>query len=61
VSDKLLFDHDGAAELLSTTARRIHELRRAGKIAAVHDGRQLKFTRDELERYVAGLPEFEPK
>jgi excisionase family DNA binding protein len=61
VSDKLLFDHDGAAELLSTTPHRVHELRRAGKIAAVRDGRQLKFTRDELERYVASLPEFEPK
>lgn len=58
---KLLYDHDAAAELLSTTPRRIHELRRAGKLAAVHDGRTLKFTLDELERYAQSLPSYEPK
>jgi excisionase family DNA binding protein len=59
--DKLLYSHDSAAELLDTTARRVHELRRAGSLAAVQDGRSLKFTKQELERYAASLPAFEPK
>ncbi|AFS13633.1 MULTISPECIES: helix-turn-helix domain-containing protein [Mycobacterium avium complex (MAC)] len=59
--DKLLYDHNAAAEQLSTTPRRIHELRRAGTLAAVQDGRSLKFTKQELERYAASLPAFEPK
>lgn len=58
---KLLYDHAGAAELLSTTERRIHELRRAGVLAAVADGRTLKFSLDELRRYASSLPAFEPK
>jgi excisionase family DNA binding protein len=57
---KLLYDHDDAAELLAMTPRRVHELRRAGQLAAVQDGRKFKFTRDELERYVAALPSYEP-
>jgi len=59
--DKLLYSHDSAAELLDTTARRVHELRRAGSLAAVQDGRSLKFSQQELERYAASLPAFEPK
>jgi hypothetical protein len=59
--EKLLYDHDAAAELLSTTSRRIHELRRSGSLAAVQDGRSLKFTIQELTRYAASLPAFEPK
>jgi hypothetical protein len=59
--DKLLYSHDSAAELLDTTARRVHELRRAGSLAAVQDGRSLKFTIQELQRYANSLPAFEPK
>ena len=59
--DKLLYDHNAAAELLSTSPRRIHELRRAGTLAAVQDGRSLKFAKQELERYATSLPAFEPK
>lgn len=58
---KLLYTHEAAAELLSTTPRRIHELRRAGELNAVKDGRMFKFTHAELERYAASLPDFEPK
>jgi hypothetical protein len=59
--NRFLYDADGAAELLSTSPRRIHELRRAGKLAAVEDGRVLKFTADELQRYADALPSYEPR
>jgi excisionase family DNA binding protein len=58
--NRFLYDADGAAELLSTSPRRIHELRRAGKLAAVSDGRKFKFTDDELQRYAESLPSYEP-
>lgn len=57
---KLLYDTAAAAELLSTTERRIHELRRAGQLGAVQDGRKFKFTADELQRYINQLPAYEP-
>jgi excisionase family DNA binding protein len=57
---RVLYDTDAAAELLSTSPRRIHELRRAGKLAAVSDGRKFKFAADELQRYAASLPSYEP-
>lgn len=57
---KLLYTAREAAEMLSTNEYRIAELRRSGKLAAVLDGRKFKFTRDELERYVAALPSYEP-
>ncbi|AFC54993.1 helix-turn-helix domain-containing protein [Mycobacterium paraintracellulare] len=57
---KLLYDAEGAAELLSTTPKRISELRRAGVLGAVLDGKKYKFTADELQRYVDRLPAYEP-
>lgn len=57
---RLLYDAPAAAEMLSTSERRIHELRRAGRLAAVKDGRQLKFFHDELERYINSLNAYEP-
>lgn len=57
---RLLYDAEAAAELLSTTPLRISELRRAGKLAAVLDGKKYKFTADELQRYVDTLPAYEP-
>lgn len=57
---KLLYDAEGAAELLSTTAKRISELRRAGELSAVKDGKKYKFTSSELQRYVDSLSEYEP-
>lgn len=57
---KLLYDAEGAAELLSTTPKRISELRRAGVLGAVLDGKKYKFTADELQRYAEQLPPYEP-
>jgi hypothetical protein len=60
VMTKLLYDAAGAAELLSTTPKRISELRRAGKLGAVLDGKKYKFTAGELQRYIGQLPAYEP-
>lgn len=51
-----LFDRDRAAEFLSTSARRVDELRRAGVLRAVRDGREFKFTSAALAEYIDGLP-----
>lgn len=59
-STRLLYDAEGAAELLSTTPKRISELRRAGVLGAVLDGKKYKFTADELQRYAERLPAYEP-
>ena len=60
MSERLLYDEDAAAELLSTTSRRVAELRRSGQLLAVKDGRQYKYRRDDLQAYVDGLDTFEP-
>lgn len=60
MSDRLLYDADGAAVLLSTTPKRVSELRRAGELPAVKDGKKFKFRRDDLLAYVDRLPTFEP-
>jgi len=59
--ERLLYDAVAAAVLLSTTPRRISELRRAGELIAVQDGRTYKFRRDDLEHYVASPRTYEPK
>ncbi|SLH96828.1 Gp56 [Mycobacteroides abscessus subsp. abscessus] len=51
-----LFDRDQAAEFLSTSSRRVDELRRAGALRAVRDGREYKFTSSDLLTYIDGLP-----
>lgn len=56
----LLYSADAAADQLGTTTRRIHELRRAGKLLAVLDGRQYKFRSQDLQDYVDSLPSWEP-
>jgi excisionase family DNA binding protein len=61
MTDRLLYDDDGAAELLSTTPRRVADLRRAGELVAVKDGRTYKYRRDDLQTYVDALPSYEPK
>lgn len=58
---KVLHDKASAAEQLSTSERRIDELRRSGALTAVIDGREYKYRQDELERYAGSLPEFEPR
>jgi hypothetical protein len=57
---RILYDAEGAAEVLSTTPKRISELRRAGVLGAVLDGKKYKFTHDELQRYADNLPPYEP-
>ena len=61
MTTKLLFDKAAAAEALSTSERRIDELRRSGELNAVQDGREYKFTAAELQRYVDSLDEYEPR
>lgn len=61
MSDRLLYDAESAAVMLSTSTYRIGELRRAGELIAVQDGRECKFTRAELQRYVDNLATSEPK
>lgn len=58
---KGLFDKDGAADYLSTSARRVDELRRSGDLIAVQDGREFKYRLADLEEYCDGLPVWEPK
>lgn len=49
-----------SAKYLRTSQRRLDELIRAGAIAAVRDGRSVKITTTELERYIRDLPAYEP-
>lgn len=58
---KLLYDGDGAADVLSTSRYRVDELRRAGKLVAVQDGGVYKYRHDDLQAYIDGLPAYEPK
>jgi excisionase family DNA binding protein len=58
--DRGLFDKDSAASYLSTSARRIDELRRAGELIAAIDGREYKFRRSDLDAYIEGLEDYEP-
>ncbi|MDO3019353.1 Gp56 [Mycobacteroides abscessus subsp. abscessus] len=51
-----LFDREQAADFLSTSSRRVDELRRAGLLRAVRDGREFKFTSVALAEYIDGLP-----
>jgi hypothetical protein len=52
---RILYDKAAAAEQLSTSPRRVDELRRAGQLIAVVDGGQYKYTATDLQRYVDGL------
>ncbi|OYN76848.1 hypothetical protein [Mycolicibacterium sphagni] len=52
---RILYDKPAAAEALSTSERRIDELRRARLLVAVQDGREWKYTADELQRYAGSL------
>lgn len=45
-----------AADYLDTSPRRVDELRKAGILPAVRDGRRWKFRRSDLDAYVASLP-----
>lgn len=58
-SSRVLYDRNGAAEQLSTSARRVDDLRRARLLLAVRDGREWKYTAVELRRYAESLPSSE--
>jgi hypothetical protein len=58
--ERLLYDKTAAAETLSTSERRIDELRRSGALTSVQDGREYKYRHSDLEDYVAGSPVCEP-
>jgi hypothetical protein len=60
MSIRKLYDAVGAAAELATTERRVHELRRAGLLNAVQDGRAYKFTAEAIQEYINSLPAFEP-
>ena len=49
-----------AARYLKTSPRRLDDLIRSGALIAVRDGRNVKITQAELERYIADLPSYEP-
>lgn len=58
---RILYDRESAADALSTSVRRIEELRRAGDLNAVKDGREYKYPAAELQRYADSLPAYEPR
>ena len=49
-----------AARYLHTSPRRLDDLIRSGALLAVRDGRNVKVTQAELERYISDLPSYEP-
>lgn len=40
--------------------RRLDELIKSGALCAVRDGRSVKVSKVELERYISALPAYEP-
>lgn len=52
---RFLYDQSGAARMLSTSERRVDEPRRAGRLIAVQDGREWKYTPGDLQLYVRTL------
>lgn len=60
MTERGLYDRTSAAEYLSTTARRIDELRRGGQLPAAQDGREWKFRRVDLDDYIDRLPQYIP-
>lgn len=45
-----------AADYLDTSPRRVDELRKAGVLPSVRDGREWKFRISDLDAYIANLP-----
>lgn len=52
---KILYDEKAASEVLSISQRHLADLRRAGKVLAVKEGRGWKYRHADLESYAAGL------
>ncbi|WP_241666380.1 hypothetical protein [Mycobacterium marseillense] len=57
---KLLYSRKEAAVALAMSERRLDRLVAHADILALRDGRCVKFTADELQRYVDSLPSYEP-
>lgn len=53
-----LYSRVEAARYLKMSLRRMDELIRTGAINALRDGRSVKITGTELERYIADLPAY---
>ena len=53
---RALLDRRQAAEALATSPRRLDDLRRAGVVKAVLDGREWKYRPADLMSYAASLP-----
>jgi excisionase family DNA binding protein len=51
-----ILDKGAAAAYLATSTRRVDELRRAGRLLAVLDGREFKFKVADLDDYIESLP-----
>ncbi|MFJ4166323.1 helix-turn-helix domain-containing protein [Microbacterium sp. NPDC089698] len=52
-----LFTKELAAVYLSMSTREIDLLRNDGTLIPVGSGKRVKFTKEELDRYIAQLPE----
>lgn len=52
-----LFTRELAAYYLSMSLREVDLLRNRGELIPVGNGKRLKFRKEELDRYVASLPE----
>lgn len=52
---KLLYDEKSAAEMLSISQRHLADLRRAGKIIAVKEGRGYKYRHQDMQAYADSL------
>ncbi|MFI8633832.1 hypothetical protein ACIGEP_14710 [Microbacterium sp. NPDC077663] len=52
-----LMTRELTAYYLSMSLREVDELRATGKLIPVGDGKRVKFSKAELDRYVANLPE----
>jgi len=60
MTDRGLYDRDGAAHYLSATPRIVDDLRIGGDLLAVQHGGEWKFRRGDLDNYIGGLPPFIP-
>lgn len=52
-----LMTRELAAYYLSMSIREVDDLRAKGELIPVGDSKRIKFAKDELDRYVASLPE----
>jgi len=56
-----LMTRELAAAYISSSVREIDELRDRNKITPVGDSKRVRYRKDDLDRYIDGLPEGEPR